>query len=52
MNCGQTVDKQQTSECKQLKLQEKHENTFYDPHVNDGVMTPEQTEKKQKIIYH
>lgn len=40
MNCGQTVDKQQTSECKQLKLQEKHENTFYDPHVNDGVMTP------------
>lgn len=52
MNCGQTVDKQQTSECKQLKLREKHENTFYDPHVNDGVMTPEQTEKKQKIIYH
>lgn len=33
MNCGQTVDKQQTSECKQLKLQEKHEITFYDPHV-------------------
>lgn len=46
MNCGQTVDKQQTSECKQLKLQEKHENAFYDPHVNDGVMTPRADRKE------